>query len=129
MRKLLSAFLVVFILFFNCLISEAAELQKAIDNVSRKPAIILLYADWAPGYTTAIKNFRLAKRELKDKYNFVELNIADPEARYFNSRYYILTGLPYIFMIRGNGRVTKQIRSDCLSTKSCIVDRLKTFAP
>lgn len=128
--KKLSIFLLISIFIITGVLKcSAMGVSNALKNTSSKPAVILVYAEWAEGYETAVKNFRAVQPKIKNKFNFAELNIADSEAKFFNSKYYIFTNLPYVFMIRGNGRVTKQIPQNCVLSKSCLADKIKTFVP
>ena len=106
---------------------DAMGFIEAYNKSSSKPAAILIYADWAGNLSSYNANFKKAQAKYKDKYNFVTLNIADSEARVFNSKYYFFTVIPYIFLIRNGGKVTKQIPRDCLQSASCIADKMSTF--
>ena len=127
MKKIFSLLLVLSLAFGLYSKVNAMSFPEAYDKSSSKPAAILVYADWASNIDAYINNFRKVQTKYKGKYNFVTLNIADNEARLFNSKYYFYTGIPYIFLIRNGGKVTKQIPRDCLQSASCIADKMSTF--
>ncbi|MBQ7763972.1 hypothetical protein IJ384_01245 [bacterium] len=106
---------------------KAMTFDEAFAQNDRKPMVILIYAQWADGAQNCMMQYRMAQSELSDKFNFVELDIAKPEAKSFNNRYHIYPKLPYILMFRDNGKVSRYIQRDCASSASCIVSKLKTF--
>ena len=102
---------------------------EAYNKSSSKPAVVFVYADWADNYQTLQRRFRAVQARLSGKFNFVEVNLANKDAKLLNSIYYIYPNLPYVFLIRNNGKVTKHITRDCLSSTSCLMEKISTFTP
>ena len=121
--------ILMLLIFFTCLKSSSMTFEDAYNKSSSKPAVVLIYADWADGYQTIQRRFRAVQARLAGKYNFVEVNIANKDAKLLNSRYYIYPNLPYVFLIRNNGKVTKHVTRDCLTSTSCLMDKISTFSP
>ena len=127
MKKIFSLSLFLVFIFGFFMQAKAMGFVEAYNKSASKPAAILVYADWASNIDGVLNNFRKVQAKQKDKYNFVILNIADRQAKVFNSKYYFYSGIPYIFLIKNNGKVTKVIQQDCLQSTSCIVDKMSTF--
>lgn len=117
----------LFAFFTIALSASAMDFNEGFAQCSKKPMILLIYADWASGYQANQKVFNELKSELSDKYNFVELNIANPEAAGYNSKYSIYPNLPYIMAFRNAGKITRYIPNPCASDKACIKNKLKTY--
>ena len=126
MKKILLMFIFLLSMMFYST-ADAMTFDQAFAQTDKKPMVVLIYAQWADGAMNCLQQFRIAKSELADKFNFVELDIAKPETKSFNNRYHIYPKLPYIIMFRDNGKVSRYIQRDCASNASCIISKLKTF--
>lgn len=118
------------LLIFGSLSANAAVMnyKTAAAQNGSKPMAVLIYADWAENANTILSRFKKVEQKLSKSYNFVELNIAQEEAKAFNENYVINTKMPYILLLRTNGRFSMIINRDCASSSKCISDKMRTFA-
>lgn len=105
----------------------AISFEQAFQQAETKPMLVLIYAKWADDYTTYLQSFRKTQEEFGDKFNYVELDIASPDAKVFNSRYHIYPNLPYILMFRDGGRVSRYVPNNCAKQDSCIIPKVRSF--
>ena len=126
MKKLLTV-LTIMILFFFCGKSNATTYQEAINKSASTPAMVLVYANWADNYQKCINNMVQVKKYFGDKYNYVALDIATPEAKAFNKTNSIYTNLPYILLMRANGKVQRYLDNNCAQDTRCIIDKGRMF--
>ena len=112
-----------------CLCAKAATMtySNASAQNGKKPMAVLIYANWADNYKDAIKNFRASQQKLGNSYNYVELDLAKPDAKDYTDRYVINQKVPNIMLLRNNGRFSYLITRDCLATTSCIVEKMNRF--
>lgn len=122
-------FLFSFFLLFSVVLKSDASISfdEAFEQSDKKPMLVLVYADWAENYENYLEKFRNLEKEFGETFNYVELNIASPDTKSFNTRYHIYPNLPYVLMFRNNGKVSRYVQRNCVSSESCIVPRLKQF--
>lgn len=127
MKKMLN---ILFLLLLSiCTVSKANSMtfEEAFEKSDTTPMVLLVYAQWADNYQGHIQQFREAKKQLGDTFNFVEMDIASKDAKAFNSRYHIYPNVPYVLMYRNKGRVSRYIDRNCAAAASCMVPKLKSF--
>lgn len=107
--------------------AHSMNFEEAFSASENTPMVVLVYAQWADNYQNYIQQFKLAEKQMGNKFNFVEMDIASKDAKEFNSRYHIYPNLPYILMYRNGGRVSRYIDRNCSASASCIVPKLKSF--
>jgi hypothetical protein len=127
MKKILNLLLIFLFIIFTCIKSEALNFEEAFNQSSSKPMVALIYAQWADDYSNYLQAFNLTKTQMGDKYNFVELDIASEDTKFFNEKFHIYPNLPYILMFRDGGKVSRYIQKDCALDSQCIVTKLKSF--
>ena len=91
-----------------------------------KPYAMLVYANWADSYNTAISTITQASQQYGDKYNFVLMDIASKDAKSFNKTSYIYPNLPYVILMRG--KISRFLKTDCAIDYACLTDKLQLFA-
>ena len=126
MKKRLSLIL-LFLVSMLGVQAAVTEFNDALTQSVSKPALILVYAEWADNYQTSLSEFRNVQQTLGNGYNYVELDIAKPDAKFFNQRYTIMPNLPYVLMIRANGRITYFADKNCASSSACVISKAKDF--
>ena len=94
---------------------------------SSKPAVVMIYADWADDVQDIEKIFQKMDQKYVNKLNFVMLNIADKETKEFNKKFYIYPNLPYILLLRDGGKVSRYLKKDCAMSRSCMEEKIKFF--
>ena len=83
MKKILSIGVLLTVLsFLGISKSFALTFDQAFSQVGKKPMVVLIYANWADGYENCLQQFRTVKASLGGVYNFVELDIAQKDAKY-----------------------------------------------
>ncbi|MBE7711637.1 MAG: hypothetical protein E7Z92_05810 [Cyanobacteria bacterium SIG31] len=128
MKKILKlSLLILFLSFVCCKSSQAINFEEAYNNADRTPMIVLVYADWAEEYQRALQSFRSIQSDFVGDYNFVELDIAKPEAKFFNTKYHIYPNAPYALLFKDGGRSSRYIPRDCVLDSACITNKLKLF--
>ena len=127
MRKLLSLFFVVGLLAIGISKASAMSFEEAFNQSGKKPMLVLMYATWADNYENYMNAFKTLEQTYGDNFNFVELNIASEDAKFFNDRYHIYPKLPYVLMYRDGGKVSRYIQRECVLNDSCINARVKSF--
>lgn len=128
MRKIFVLFLLlVGFISINKTIAAPMSFSEGYSQTSRKPLAVLVYATWADNYVGHVRNFRRLQNEVGNQFNYVELDIASPQAKAYNDRYEIFPKLPYIILFRNNGRVSRLIQRDCASDTSCVKTKMKAF--
>lgn len=121
------------ILFVLCIlatgISKAWSMtfEEAFEESNRTPMLVLVYAEWADNYQNYINAFKKLEDTYAENFNYVELNIANPDTKFFNSRYHIYPNLPYVLMFRDGGKVSRYIQKECVTNDSCVNSRIKSF--
>ena len=125
MKKILMLF-VVFLLIAT-LKANAMKFDEAFAQSGTKPMLVLVYADWADNVQSYVQAFNGLQTQFGETYNFVDLNIASPDTKSFNSRYHIYPNLPYILMFRDGGKVSRYIPRNCILDESCLTPKLKSF--
>lgn len=127
MKLLLKSLVVLLISVFLVSKCEAMNFAEGYEQSGKKPMILLIYADWAGDYKSYIKVLDSLEKEYEDKFNFVKLDIAKPEAAAFNAKYHIYPNLPYILMFRNQGKISRYIQRNCAIDYSCVESKMKTF--
>jgi len=107
--------------------AKAMTFEEGFNICDKKPMVALVYADWADDYRNYINAFEGMKSKFGNSFNFVELNIASNDARFFNSRYHIYPNLPYVLMYRDGGKISRYVQRDCVIDDSCLSSKLKSF--
>ena len=107
-----------------CIIVNAASYSNAIK--SSKPMVVLLYADWIDNSQSVLNSFAKIEK-LDSRYNYVKLNIADKDMKLFNEKYTMATRLPYILLMKNNGKITRMINKNCMNDTSCMKEKLNLF--
>jgi len=92
-----------------------------------QPMALLIYADWADGLTGVSQTFNILSQRYENTYNFVRLNIADPETKVFNQKYHIYPNLPYVLLYKDGGKISRYLPKDCASDLSCFSGKLDMF--
>ena len=100
---------------------------KAYEQNDNKPMMVLVYATWADGYQNAIQQFRKVQQKYGNTYNYIELDIATPDAKSYSDKFMITSGLPYIMLFRNNCKISRCIEKDCASSASCIISKAQFF--
>ena len=127
MKFLLKTFFVLLISLLMVAKSEAISFSEGYAQTVNKPMILLVYAEWASGYKTYVGVMDALEKEYGQKFNFVKLDIAKPEAAAFNAKFHIYPNLPYILMYRDGGKISRYIQRSCASDYSCVESKMKTF--
>ena len=127
MKKLLIILTVLILMFSVCKKSNAATYQEAINKSNSTPAMVLVYANWADNYQKCINNIEQVKKYFGDKYNYVVLDIATDETKAFNKTNSIYTNLPYILLMRANGKVQRYLDNNCSQDAHCIIEKGRMF--
>ena len=107
--------------------AEALDFSEGYEQTTKKPMILLIYANWADNYSKYIQTFDSLEKKYGKSFNFVKLNIADEDAAAFNEKFHIYPNLPYILMFRDGGKVSRYIQRSCANDFSCIESKMKTF--
>ena len=128
MKKVAYLLLVALFLFLGVRANASVSFDEAFSKANSKPMLVLVYADWADNYEVFLEKFRGLESEFGDEFNYVELDIAKPEAKSFNARYHIYPNLPYILMYRDGGKVSRYIQRNCAINESCMIPRIRSFA-
>jgi len=126
MKQFLSFLSILLLIFGLTLKAKAMSFEQAINN--KKPSVVLVYADWADDAVAVKGQFKGLEAEYSKKYNFVELNIANPETKVFNKTYHIYPNLPYILLFKDKAKTTRAIAKDCVLDGECIKEKLNVFA-
>lgn len=100
---------------------------EAYSMNNKKPMAVLIYADWAMNSDGILRQFRAVQKEMGDRYNFVELDIASEDASGYTEKNAILPKLPYIMLCRNYGKFAKRIDRECASNPACLIPKMKTF--
>ena len=128
MKKILySVVLVLCLLCISLKVYAAMPFKDAFEASDSKPMLVFIYANWAENYQTYLDKFRGLEKVFGDTFNYVELDIASPDTKEFNTRYHIYPNLPYILMFRNNGKISRYIQRNCAASESCMVPRIKSF--
>ena len=125
MKKLLSFLFLFVLLAAGISRANAMTFEEAFND--QKPMLVLVSAQWADNYSSYVDVLDALERMYGDKFNFVKLDIANADAKAFNSRYHIYPNLPYMLMFRDGGKVSRYIQRDCILNESCVVSRVKSF--
>ena len=127
MKFILRSFFILLFLAVICLRSQALNFTEGYEQSTKKPMVLLIYAEWANNYQTYINVHTALEKEYSDKFNFVKLNIAQPETAAFNEKFHIYPNLPYILIFRDGGRVSRYIQKNCAADYSCVKSKMETF--
>lgn len=127
MRKFLNILLSLFIFCSCCHSVNALTFEEGFKQSNSKPMMVLVYANWADKYSQIQQVFKSAEQAYGKVFNFVELDIASYDAKFFNSKYHIYPNLPYVLMFRDAGKVTRFVPQNCASDSSCLESRIKSF--
>lgn len=125
--KKLSLILILFMTFFTAQMSFAMTFEEVYKASENKPALIVIYADWAEGYKDTLSVFKQIQQKVGKKYNYAELNIATKDAKAFNDRYDIYTNLPYMMLIKSGGKITRYLPKTCANDKACVLTKMENF--
>lgn len=107
--------------------NAAMKFSDAYAQSGTKPMLVLVYAKWADNWQGILQSYRNLQREYGTAFNYVELDIANPDTKDFNARYNITQNLPYVLMFRNSGKITRYIDNNCTSSYSCLSSKVKTF--
>ena len=127
MKKVLLSLLILVISLFVCKPSYALNFEEAYNEAHRTPMIVLVYSNWAENYDSAIQSFRGIQSNFTGDCNFVELDIATPDAKFFNTKYHIYPNLPYALLFKDGGKSSRYIPRECVVDGACITNKLKLF--
>ena len=125
MKKILF-YLFLFLGATGLLKVEAMTYEEALNQP--KPIAILVYADWADNISQVHQAFNNAASQYDSKYNFVFLNIANPDTKIFNKTYHIYPNLPYVLLFKDRGRISRYLQSGCILDNACFTGKLDVFA-
>ena len=123
-KTLVGIICVMFISIGFCMASDTTFSQG---SAQKKPMAVYLYADWADNAQQGMVIFSQMEKKYNKKYNFITLNIADPDAKSFNKMYNIYPNLPYVLLFRDGTRFSRFINMECLSSPSCFSGKLDVF--
>ena len=126
MKKIL---LLSLLLLFSMTNVKAISFEDAYNQSGKTPLAVFIYAEWAEGYQQMQQIISATALKFQDKYNFVDLNIASPDAKFFNTKYHIYPNLPYVLLFKENGRLSRYVNRECVSDQACLETRLKQFMP
>ena len=126
MKKRILSVLILFLLTLNV---KAMDFQEAFAQSRVKPVAVLLYADWIDNKEYTLSVFRSVGQKFLRSYNFVELDITKNDAKFYNQRFDIFRGLPYIMMYKEGGKISRFIDSSCTNDTRCLESKLKSFIP
>ena len=101
--------------------------SNAYAQNGKKPMMVLVYAKWADGYQNTLTQFRKVQQKYGNTYNFVELDIANQDAKLYSEKFVITSGLPYVMLFRNNCKVSRYIDRNCASSASCIISKSQFF--
>lgn len=127
MKKL---FITCFVFLCTLTAVNAIGFNDAIGKSAEKPALIFVYAKWAPDYQVHLANFNRLKQELGAEVSYVDMDISNPgnsEAADFNKKYYVYPNLPYVIMLRSGGNVCRYIPNECSKDYSCSKAKASAF--
>lgn len=124
MKKILS---ILILFLISSVRVNAMNFAEAYEQSDKKPMLTLLYAQWAPSTPQAIVKFKALEQEFGENFNFVMLDIASPDALYFNERFHIYPHLPYVLMYKDKGKVSRYLDRKCVLDDSCMPVRVKSF--
>ena len=127
MKRFLVSLCFICCLFFQALKVEALNFEEGLSQSSKVPMVALIYANWADGYQSILQKYNSIQPEFLGQYNFVELDIASKDAKFFNTMYHIYPNLPYVLVLRDGGKVSRYIPKSCLEDESCMKSKLKSF--
>jgi hypothetical protein len=121
--------LIAFLLFITVSPAkiEAKSFQEAQGEMSGKPLIILIYAQWADNYQSAVNELKLVENKYLSQYNFVALDIAKEDAKFYNAKYNIAPNLPYIVIYKQGGKISRFLTGDCTFDSKCIENKMNLF--
>ena len=125
MKKLTICLIFFSILILSSVRANAMGFSEAINQ--SKPAAVLIYADWADNAQGVVSAFNTQAGAYSDRYNFVQINIADNVAKEFNKTYHIYPNLPYVLLFKDKGRMSRYLKSDCVTQSSCFKEKLDMF--
>lgn len=94
---------------------------------SKKPMIVLLYAPWSKSTKQVTANMAALKKAYGAKANFVLLNIAANDAKYYNDLFPIQPNLPNIMMFKDKAKISKAVSKDCAIDYACVSKRVSQF--
>ena len=127
MKKIFNLLLIFLLMTVLGLKANAMTFEEAYSECDKKPMLVIIYAEWADNYKAYLNSFRALQEDFENTFNFAELNIANEDTRFFNSKFHIYPNLPYVLMFRDRGKVSRYIQKDCLINSSCVVPKIKSF--
>lgn len=125
MKKLLSLLVLLTILCFNQQQSKALTYKEATE--SSKPMALLIYADWVENIAKIKQSFSEMENKYGKTYNFVMLNIASEDTKYFNEKYHIYPNLPYVLLFKDRGKISRYLQKNCVEDAACFSEKLDFF--
>ena len=127
MKNLLKLIITLFSFFVLTTSTNAITFEEGLNQSYKTPMVVLVYAQWADNYPAFLQQYQNIQSEFLGKYNFVELDIASQDAKFFNSKYHIYPNLPYVLMYKDGGKISRYIQKSCLQDNACITSRLNSF--
>ncbi len=127
MRKALLLFLLIFGLVNVSIAAPTSGISFEQGLNSKKPMVVLLYAPWSEGAVAANKNMIALKKAYGSKANFITLNIAADETKYYNSMLPIQPNLPNIMMFKDKAKISRFIPKDCVLDYACVSKKANSF--
>ena len=67
------------------------------------------------------------KRVYGTKANIISLDIASPDAKYYNAILPIQPNLPHIIMFKDKAKISKYVSKDCALDYACLSKRVESF--
>lgn len=125
MKKFFLCLLLSILVVFGAQKTSAMTFEEGIKQ--SKPMALYLYADWADNAAQGLQTFNLMGQRYSNKYNFITLNIASPEAKAFNKMYHIYPNLPYVLLFRDGTKFSRFLNMDCVMSDSCFSGKLDVF--
>ena len=124
MKKLFSILLTM-LLFSTVLPSQAITYEEALKQ--SKMMAVFVYAPWVENVDVVANNIRTLEAKNKNKFNFIYLNIATRDAKKYCEDNYIYPGMPYLILMKKQGKIVRVLRDDCMANTSCIQNKMDHF--
>lgn len=125
MKKIFMLMLVFTAMIICSVKTYAMSFEEAMKQP--KPFAVFVYADWAEDVNKSKTAFEAMAGQQSSIYNFIMLDIASKDAKFFNKSYYIYPNLPYVLLYKDKGKVSRYLKSDCVNDSTCFADKLKYF--
>lgn len=127
MKRLLVLTITSLLLSATIAKAEVLNFIDAYKQSKSKPFVILIYANWVQDYESYVQQFRNIQKEFGNKYNYVELNIADEDAKDYNQKFIFDRDIPYVVFYRNGCKISRFMDRSCASSSACMIQKIKAF--